>query len=330
LANDGLDFVGFLRFMPALELNEIPRCAGQYFRTVSVHGNIIFDANSTDTRRIYSRFNRDYVPGLQASLLSTRHPGIFVNFEPQAVPCAMDEKVVQAVTCQDLPRRSIYVPTGRTRLRSGDCRLLGLQNRLIPRSDALWSPPHIHCAGNVAAIVAEYNTQVQHDQLIFPQSLGRGASMRKRGPFSKSDDSFERRAGRSPLSHLVFDLGAYFKFSNAGFQHANRVLDHIVRQNSRSAHLRQFWSILAHPQAFDPARRRNPAYPRASCSSEALELPNRDLGGIESYALERRVLQELAGRLEQGAFLLDDSDPRRLRSALHDEPAVGDQTGALP
>jgi len=35
--------------MPALDLDEIPRCAGQYFCSVGVNGNIIFDANPPDT-----------------------------------------------------------------------------------------------------------------------------------------------------------------------------------------------------------------------------------------------------------------------------------------
>src|SRR5216684_259623 len=56
LANDGLDLLGFLRFMPVLDLYEIPRCAGQYFRTVSLNGDVVLDANSSDACRIHTGF----------------------------------------------------------------------------------------------------------------------------------------------------------------------------------------------------------------------------------------------------------------------------------
>src|SRR5882762_4870596 len=43
-----------------------------------------------------------------------------------------------------------------------------------------------------------------------------------------------------------------------------------------------------------------------------------------------RIHQELADRFKQGAFLLEDADSRRLRSALRHESAVRNQVGALP
>src|SRR2546429_7384733 len=62
--------VGFLRFMPALNLDEIPRCAGQYFRMVGVNGDIVFNANPPNACRIYARFNRseEHTSELQSRL----------------------------------------------------------------------------------------------------------------------------------------------------------------------------------------------------------------------------------------------------------------------
>src|SRR6266852_1832366 len=57
LANDGGHFEGFFCFMPVLELDEIPRDAGQHFGTVGVHGHIIFDANPPDAFRVHARFD---------------------------------------------------------------------------------------------------------------------------------------------------------------------------------------------------------------------------------------------------------------------------------
>src|SRR5713226_10252273 len=91
LANDGLDFEGFFCFMPVLELDEIPRDAGQYFGSVGVHGDIIFDANPPDAFRVHARFNGNHVPGLQALLLTPRQPGILVHHKAKSVACAVHE-----------------------------------------------------------------------------------------------------------------------------------------------------------------------------------------------------------------------------------------------
>ena len=56
-----LVFEGCLRFMPLSKLDEIPRYAGQYFRFIGMHGNVIFNANSPDTRHVDPRFNGDDV-----------------------------------------------------------------------------------------------------------------------------------------------------------------------------------------------------------------------------------------------------------------------------
>src|SRR5438132_7588733 len=223
--------------MPALDLDEIPRCAGQYFCSVGVNGNIIFNANPPDTFQIHARFNRDYVSRLQGPLLPPRHPGILVHFQPESMARAVNKKMVEVVPRQDLPRCPIDIPAGRASLGRRDRRRLGLQNRLVPAPDALWGPPQVHRAGNVAAIVAEYSTQVQHDQLIFPQSFGRGARVRQGGSFSKCNNRFKGRSRRAFFSHLIFDLCSHLKFPNSWFQQTNRLFDHLTRQDGRPSHL---------------------------------------------------------------------------------------------
>jgi hypothetical protein len=80
--------------MPALDLDEIPRCAGQYFRMVGVNGDIVFNANPPDACRIYARFNGDYVSRLQALLLPPRHPGILMHFESKPMARAVNKEMV--------------------------------------------------------------------------------------------------------------------------------------------------------------------------------------------------------------------------------------------
>src|SRR5260370_12723166 len=246
LANDGLDFVGFLRFMPVLNLDEIPRCAGQYFRSVSMHDHIIFDANPPNAFRVHAWFNCNYVAGLQMPLLPSRQPGVFMHFEPKPMARAVHKQMANAVRLQNLSCSCIDIPTGRAVLyRCNGCGLC-FQDGLIPGSDASSGPPHKHRAGYITAIVAEYNNQVQHDQLIFPQSFGRWTRVWKSSPFPESDDCFERGARGAELAHLVFNLCRRLQFSNSRLEETDSSLHNLYCKNGRFSHLRDFCRVLAH------------------------------------------------------------------------------------
>ena len=128
--------------MPVLELDEIPRNAGQYFGTVSVHGHIVFDANSPNAFRVDARFDGDDVPRFQEPLLPTRQPGILVNFQPKPVAGAVHEEVVQTVPRQNLSCSRIDIAAACSGPDRGNGRRLRLQDRLIPRPNAPGSSPH--------------------------------------------------------------------------------------------------------------------------------------------------------------------------------------------
>src|SRR5256885_16290684 len=129
-----------------------------------------------------------------------------------------NKEMVEGVPRQASPRCPIDTPAARATLGRRDRCRLGLQTRLVPAPDALGGPPQVHCAGNVAAIVAEYSTQVQDDQLIFPQSFGRGARVRQGGSLPKCNNRFKGWSGRAFFSHLIFDLCSHLEFPNSWFQ----------------------------------------------------------------------------------------------------------------
>src|SRR5260370_12506841 len=108
--------------------------------------------------------------------------------------------------------------------------------------------------------------------------------MRQGGSLSECDNRLKCRPRPSSLSHLIFDLGPYLKFSNPRFQETDRLLHHLTRQNSRSAHLREFCLILPHPEAFDLTQGCAPAYPRTSRSAMTLHLPARTLRTSQPHA----------------------------------------------
>ena len=132
--------------------------------------------------------------------------------------------------------------------------------------------------------MAEYSTQVQHDQLIFPQSFGRGARVRQGGSLPKCNNRFKGWSRRAFFSHLVFDLCSHLEFPNSRFQQTNRLFDHLTRQDGRPSHLRQLSSILAHSEALHLAHRWDPAHLGTSLFLETLQLPHGNLGGVESHA----------------------------------------------
>src|ERR1700745_3694612 len=74
-----------------LELNEIPRGAGQNFVTPLLHRDVVFDSNSAYTGNIHTRFYRNHVSQRKLSFLALCQPRVLVNFQPQTMTRAMDE-----------------------------------------------------------------------------------------------------------------------------------------------------------------------------------------------------------------------------------------------
>src|SRR5215475_6507870 len=103
-----------LRFMPVLYLNKIPRNAGQHFGSIFVHGNIVFDPDSSHARHIHAGLNGHDVARLQNLLLSLRHPGILMHFQPEPVTGAVYEVSVQILARKNAPGGRVHFPAGRS------------------------------------------------------------------------------------------------------------------------------------------------------------------------------------------------------------------------
>src|SRR5437868_11245302 len=73
---------GFLGLMPVLNLYKVPREAGQHFRTLGVHHNVIFNANPADSRYVNAGLNGNYGSGCQNLLLSPGYPRILMHLQP--------------------------------------------------------------------------------------------------------------------------------------------------------------------------------------------------------------------------------------------------------
>src|SRR5271165_3349512 len=167
-----LDFFDFFRFMPLLEFDEIPLDAGQNFTALGANCNVVFYPNATDAVHIYTRFYGNHISRFQSNRLAVGDPRRLVHLQPQAVARAVHEIFFKPVLLQDFPGRCVHFPAGDSGIHCGYRSLVGLLHRPVPSPDSVRCPAHVDRACNVAAIVGEYSTQVQHHQLIFLQPLG--------------------------------------------------------------------------------------------------------------------------------------------------------------
>jgi len=133
-----------------------------------MHRDVVFNANSSDARNVNPWFYCNHVPWNQDVLLSARHAGVFVHFQPESVSGAVHEILVKPVTRQNPSGRGIDVPATDPNPRCRDGGRLRFLDRAIPSPYARRGASDENGARKIAAIVREYSTQVQYDQFIFP------------------------------------------------------------------------------------------------------------------------------------------------------------------
>src|SRR4029077_11379294 len=101
----------FFRFMPVLELDKIPRDAGNHFCSVSMYDNVVLNPNSPDSGKLYTRFDGEQVAVCEPPVLPSSDPWIFVRLQPQTMALAVHKVTVETVTRQNFARCGIYIPT---------------------------------------------------------------------------------------------------------------------------------------------------------------------------------------------------------------------------
>src|SRR3984885_8334691 len=188
------------------DLNDIPRRAGEHFGFARVYRNIVLDADAADAGNVHSRLDGDDVSGFQFLLLPFRDARVLVNFNSEPMPRAVGEVTVKPVTGQNLPGSSVHFPAGYARAHGRNGRRSSFLHRFVPAANLGRRFAHDYGSGNVAAIVREYSTHVEHDQFVFLQSFIGRSRMWKRRAFSECHDCFKGRTGGSEQPHLVFDL----------------------------------------------------------------------------------------------------------------------------
>src|SRR6267142_1350987 len=170
-----------------------------------MYRHVVFNANASDARHVNSRFNRDHVSGNQNMSLSTRHTGLLMHFQAKPMSGAVHKIFVKPVVRQNPSGGGIDIPTRDAGLRRGDRSRLRLLDRPIPSPYARRRASDEYSPRNIAAIVAEYNTQVQYHQFVFSQPFFRRPRMRMCGARS---DRRPTNAGPSASAQIAKLLDA--------------------------------------------------------------------------------------------------------------------------
>src|SRR5579864_3264389 len=321
---------GLLAFHACSNLNEVPRNTGEQFVAVGVHGDVVFNANPSNAGHVNSRFDGNHVSRNQDVLLSARHAWIFVHFQAESVSGAMHKKRVKLVARQNSSGSGIDISTAGTRPRRSYRGRLRFLDRAIPSPYAHRGTSHEDSARNVATIVAEYSTQVQHDQFIFPQAPCGGPCVRVGGPLAKRHDGLKGRAGGPALPHLVFNLRGDLHLANAGLEQLEDAGDHLRSQDSSFAHLRDFLRLFARPQTFHQPAGGDPLNSLSRCGLEPAELGDGQLRGVESDAQATLRLRQLSHCGGQRTFLDHYANAGSFLLCLRREAPVGDQHRSAP
>src|SRR5580693_6320956 len=161
--------------------------------------------------------------------------------------------MLQYVSC-----RGVDSPAGDSRLQRVSCRRLRVQDRLIPLANAHGGLTDVHGARQVAAVAAQYSTQVQYDQLVFPDSARRGTRMRQRRARSRSHNGFKGLPGSAFSAHPVADLCGDVKFRDTGTDQTNRFLHDLGTETRRIPDSIDLRGILNRAETFDYAVDGNP------------------------------------------------------------------------
>src|SRR3974390_3555989 len=248
-----------------------------------------------------------------------------MNFQPQAMPCAVNEILVETTLSQDFTGGSIDFPAGGSRLYGRDSRRSAFMDSAIPVANASRSAPDEHRAGHVAAIVREYSTQVEHHQFIFLQSFGGGPRVWQGGAFAGGDDRLERRSARPTLFHLVFDLRSNVRFPDSRPEQPKCFLHDIACQDGCLSHYGEFLRVFLRAKALDDTTCFDgPAF-RPGGSFGGFQLRDCPLRRIEAHSLDSMIFQPLPDSTEERPFLQFDPDTGALLASLDGEAAVGNE-----
>src|SRR5579884_3083923 len=242
----------FFRFS-LIECQSSRRFRGAVVRTSVpfAWSNFVFQPYSTDSFYINPGFERNHTTCPDFRLLITANPGTLMDFDPKPVARTMHERSPEATMNEQTPGRPVHASGAYTGAESLMRSLLGLLNCFIPTSNPRGCAPQKNRARNVTAVVAEYSTQVQHHQFVFPQAFFGRLRMGQRRTRAGGHDSVKRRCARAFAPQSVVDLRSNIHFRNSGADEIRRFRHDFGSNPRRLAHHIEFLSAFYFSNALD-------------------------------------------------------------------------------
>jgi hypothetical protein len=104
--------------------------------------------------------------------------------------------------------------------------------------------------------VLEYSTQVEDDQLVFPQAAACGARMRQGGALAEGHDGLKCRAAGPCAPHAELKLRCQLKFADAGLDKGQNLFEDSASQKRRTFHQGNFSGVFYRAKALNQTVRR--------------------------------------------------------------------------
>jgi len=146
-----------------------------------MNSHFVLNAHAPHAFHINSRLQGHHVTLTDFLFLTSGNPRPFVDFDAQTVARAVYEITSEAVLIEKTPRDPVNASGSHTGPESVLRRFLGLLHCFVPSPYASRCASQKDRARQIAAIVAEYSTQVQDHQFVFLQSLFSRPRMRQSG-----------------------------------------------------------------------------------------------------------------------------------------------------
>src|SRR5690348_851627 len=227
--------------------------------------HFVLQANSAYAFHVNSWLQSHHVTRPNFLFLASTNPRPFVDFDAQAVSRAVDEVCSEAMPIEKAPRGPVNASGRDTGAKSVMRGFLGLLHRFIPSPNASRRASQKDRARQITAVVAEYSTQVQHDQFVFLQPLFRRPRMWQSRTRSRGNNRVERRTARAFAAQTVIDFGRHFQLCYAWSDEIRRLSDDLGSKRGGAAHHVEFLGSFYFANVFDEIGGRFPFDTRAGC-----------------------------------------------------------------
>src|SRR5207249_3828627 len=154
-------------------------------------------------------------------------------------------------TRQRSARRRVHVERPDAVRQRLDRALLAFQDGAVQTLHAATRFPDIDGPRHVSRVTREYSTNVQDNQFVSLQGLGRRAGVGQRGAVARRHDGLESRSFRPLELHAVFDLRRQLGLARAGPDLAQDFLEYCRGEAARLADAVDLAQVLDRAQFLD-------------------------------------------------------------------------------